>query len=309
MATAKKRKRSDCDDTAADDQGQHSSKRPKSVRTPRTKRTATSKPAGDDLFRKLPGELRNKIYDLALLEEGHHVPIAVHFGSWRSWLYHRGPEATPRWREPGLLRASKWIRNEAKAIYYQGNHFEIKISTSQVQAACDWIRSTVEGCASEDRHFNLSNLHCTKSNWADIHTWLHLARLVRDIDIGFIECNEEYDSCNIGSALSAGIGRAFYEIAMLGSRAATEGWDEQTLEVEFEEWVDMMMMDRLSFYKARSSTSLRIDCNIGKVRRRMRKIEHGSHGGRQRREGAGPFSGPLTKHIPEMKMQLRSSVS
>ncbi|KAK4539226.1 hypothetical protein LTR36_000881 [Oleoguttula mirabilis] len=312
MATSKKRKRADDEPASAGVQRQHGTKR--TVKMPKTKQAKTSKPLGEDLFRKLPGELRNRIYDLVLLEERTYMrrttqrrfqkvraPIQVHS---------RGPgygERASRWKEPGLLRASKWIRNEAKAVYYQGNIFAIQASTSDVRAACDWIRSTVQGFEIEDQSFNLESFSITKCKWADIRSWLSLAQIVRDLDVGFGVHNQDtnYDG-NIGYPHCTGIDRAFYEIAALGLEAATGEWDDLTLEMAFEEWIDRTMRDRQKFFKGRIRTSKRIDCGMGKVQRRMRKIEYGHVEENEDAGGLCRYVGRGKGVIKPMTMQLRS---
>lgn len=269
------------------------------------KKGKTSNAPGDDLFNKLPGELRNKIYDLVLLEED---IIAVRFGRWRPGTTKRHTHI--RWKEPGVLRASKWIRNEAKAVYYRGNIFEVKTRTNQIQEACDWIHSAIQGCEGVDRYFNLGTLHVSKSNWEDIHLWISLAKVVRSAGVIWNEYADTDDpnyegrfgGYLIGVEDGDGIDQAFYEVAMLGQTAAREHWDEVTLEIEFEEWVEKKMIT----YSKRcggwgAERKEKISKRIGKLQRRMMDIEEGHPD----RSGLGDgFRGRGT--VEPLTMQLRS---
>ncbi|KFY68143.1 hypothetical protein V496_01263 [Pseudogymnoascus sp. VKM F-4515 (FW-2607)] len=66
-------------------------------------------------FLDLPGELRNRIYELCLL---HKEPLAL----WTGFNQRRE-------LSPGLLRASKAVHNEAISLFYAQNRFDFTIAT------------------------------------------------------------------------------------------------------------------------------------------------------------------------------------
>ena len=131
----------------------------------------------EDLFRRFPPEVRNRIYDLLAppTQEDHTSPITVRFRKWR-------PGSTTqqkplRWREPGLLLAAKWIRLESN--YYLTRPIEIAVSTADVGAACRWLRMIV---ADNDAEKNLGRVTfwVLSENWDIVHSWLPLAQLCRE---------------------------------------------------------------------------------------------------------------------------------
>ncbi len=66
-----------------------------------------------DLLHRLPAELRNRIYELALSTEEYtegKKTITIRQCS----CFRFFNEEEPPWQEPALLRAAKWIRSEAK---------------------------------------------------------------------------------------------------------------------------------------------------------------------------------------------------
>lgn len=103
-------------------------------------------------LQKLPPELRNRIYELALLER---LPIAVST---------HGPNekaTTP------LLQTCRQIRVEASAIYYSGNTFDIlpnyketdasAICTSAYDALAKWLENMPLEARNALRRIRISN--------------------------------------------------------------------------------------------------------------------------------------------------------
>lgn len=83
--------------------------------------------AGETNFMSLPGELRNEICRLALVEPDtirlrlrHEVRPHPLLG----WTHHS--DAKP-WREPSLLSVNKSIRLEASSVYYGLNEFGVGV--------------------------------------------------------------------------------------------------------------------------------------------------------------------------------------
>lgn len=69
----------------------------------------------------LPGELRNRIYRAALLED--HIDVT-----------------NASFTEPGLLRTCKLIRHEAGPIFYTENTFEIEVRDYDSAAIVKWTK-------------------------------------------------------------------------------------------------------------------------------------------------------------------------
>lgn len=76
-------------------------------------------------FARLPAELRNHIYDLALVDAGR---IEVN----RNLSTH--------WNPPPLLQACRQLRNEASPVYYGNNTFTIE-HWNALKALETWLRA------------------------------------------------------------------------------------------------------------------------------------------------------------------------
>lgn len=200
----------------------------------------------EDLIMKLPGELRNRIYDLALLASD---AVKVHCGKTRQTR--SGPALVKRWLEPGILLASKQIRYEALPTYYLCNNFELALTTSEFDQACDWIKHAARNCGS--RPFKTFRFFMTKVIWEDIEGFLSLARLFHGTMIE-LAC-PEYDESKLRPwncyqrlqsqesifrmpAENAFTQDALEEVVALGRQARAEDWHEQMLDVEFGLWAD-----------------------------------------------------------------------
>lgn len=272
--------------------------------------TDTNKSQVEDLLRKLPGELRNTIWDLVLVEES---GIGVHFRKSSAKLTDH-----PRWKEPGLLKASKWIRQEAKAIYYQRNTFEVSLSTDEFGHVYEWIRCVMEGC--EEHVFPLCKLYVTKSSWAGVHSWLFLAKLAYGLevilDVHRIEFedpkdwmyapqwNAVYDGIEgpgpWGCMHPSPTRTALVEVIALGRRAIEEEWHESMLEIEFEEWVEATMNSRLI---RKQTAKDRVAAGFGKLQRRMIEAEGGRS---EESELSDVYRGRTSKAVGRTQMRLRS---
>ncbi|KAK3656743.1 hypothetical protein LTR56_002724 [Elasticomyces elasticus] len=146
-------------------------------------RNRASQSKAKSLWHKLPGEIRNQIYELlsAPSRSGSTSSICVRFGSWRpnsddKAKYHR-------FEEPGLLKAAKWIRLEARQIYFQ-TPIEIAVTTSDIAPACEWLRTIASSNVKQDKALCQITLWLTDGNWDDIESWLALAALVREYKFG-----------------------------------------------------------------------------------------------------------------------------
>ena len=103
----------------------------------------------------LPAELRHQIYNLALTKEGNvyirprkrrhqRKPPRYDFLS-RVSLEIPKHEIRP-WQEPALLQVSTGIRDEASAMYYKSNSFEVTIQPNEFGLATSWLRSIIARC-------------------------------------------------------------------------------------------------------------------------------------------------------------------
>jgi len=92
-------------------------------------------------FLKLPPELRNTIYEMALVEP---EPIALSDGP-RGWV--SKDEARVRLSGARLLRTCREIRSEALSIYFCRNRFIIGVyNNGERKIASSWLRSIGPKC-------------------------------------------------------------------------------------------------------------------------------------------------------------------
>lgn len=141
---------------------------------------------------KLPGELRNEIFELALgleldddnddLSEPQEDTAVTMFIRARQlrWL---PDSARIRWREPSLLQVSKQVRQEASPFYYLSNRFRLFVRSGEVENACAWLGQISRRCAGLDRmDFSLRLLSPKRE---EIASWISLARLAYVTDLGY----------------------------------------------------------------------------------------------------------------------------
>lgn len=86
---------------------------------------------------ELPGELRNRIYRFALVNEGVIIVTAA------------GPS------EPALLRCNKEIRQEAVTIYYRENKFKYQVRNFNGSASIPFMAQLKTHCASKNATFKM----------------------------------------------------------------------------------------------------------------------------------------------------------
>ncbi|CAK4034163.1 Hypothetical predicted protein [Lecanosticta acicola] len=107
----------------------------------------------------LPGELRNRIYREALLED----PVTVTASSFI---------------EPGIIRACKQTRSEAGPIFYAENEFEIEVRAYNSDVIIQWqkVGEKVE------HEFKVGEVRSRVASgqqtphWANFEQWLHRVR-------------------------------------------------------------------------------------------------------------------------------------
>ncbi|OQO14523.1 hypothetical protein B0A48_01401 [Cryoendolithus antarcticus] len=105
------------------------------------------------LLNKLPGEIRNMIWHYAVVQN----PITVTSS---------GPG------EPGLLRASRQIRRETRAMYYSANEFIVEVMDYDGAALTPWSR----------QHYRYANAEsCCKILMLGEPDWGNLMRWCKDV--------------------------------------------------------------------------------------------------------------------------------
>ncbi|KAK4956634.1 hypothetical protein LTR10_006161 [Elasticomyces elasticus] len=218
--------------------------------------TGTKRPQAEDdsLWRKLPGEIRNAIYELLSVpspldpSDG----ICIRYGRWCS---REDPLAHyHRWEEPGLLMAAKWIRLEAQQIYYQ-TPIHIAVSTGETARTCEWLRTIAATINNEgNKSLGSVTVRLTDCDWDDIETWIALASLVRDHEFGAelrIKKGEgrwnpsTYDQRK-GEIKSRhrNMAAALKEVVAGGARARRDAWSNDELEAAYSYWVEAMLVMR-----------------------------------------------------------------
>lgn len=223
-----------------------------------------------ELFTKLPGEVKNVIYDLVLLEDD---PIYVgkrrlttpHESVWREHLLEKGKRRrrtgkSGLWREPSLLRVSKDIRKEASNVYYSANTFHLHLEVEWIEKACAWLvakhnlyQPTVARAVFYDdgigKRQDIDNdelgwfdftLNFTSGNWPGIRSWFCLTKFAYHItapDFEYDEIKSVWDRRLFAGSGSENLGTKLREAVLLGSKAKVRGLDASALRVDFEEWI------------------------------------------------------------------------
>ncbi|TKA80560.1 hypothetical protein B0A55_02015 [Friedmanniomyces simplex] len=235
----------------------------------------------EHLFRKLPGELRNNIYDLVLPEGSDqiHVPpppedligklpgeirnaiykvlapscavaadqpdaTCVRYGTWRPSSTR--PNKYIRWEEPSLLAAVKWIRLEARQVYFQ-SPIEIAVTTSEIKPACEWLR-TVAQSDDDGKCLGRVTFWLSSGSWEDMQSWLPLAQLLREYRFGrprkrYEEqegprASEHVPEVKVVYERHHRIAAALNEVIALGIEAREQDWSNTELEFAYWNWMD-----------------------------------------------------------------------
>lgn len=210
--------------------------------------------SGRDLFSTLPAELRNEIYRHLLI--GAAIEIRKHRLS-------KGLDAKlnkPKiWREPPILRASKYIRAEAIALYYASNPTTIYLSPPDFPRACDWIASIARACDGESRVFKSFQFRVTNPRWEELtplYSLAHLYHAHRNLELHsfpqpFVKNRnsrlhppdyrhpstqrKESIFC-IAPETCVYFQDALEEVVALGRQAREQGWTETQLTLKLNAW-------------------------------------------------------------------------
>lgn len=178
---------------------------------------------------KLPGELRNRIYELVL---GKDQKIAIR--DRRTRHHHKNEvglrQKNIRWREPGVLSVSKQIRAECIRLYYDGNHFEIYAASDELAEVLRFLRhkSAVDTVAVS------FSIRVLDASWGCIPEWLQLAKIAYLMDMrkpNVVDARPYDDS-------KAAIACALQYVAKLGIKARDRGLIWEDLKSDFVDWTE-----------------------------------------------------------------------
>ena len=187
---------------------------------------------------KLPAELRNRVYELILINDG---PIHVRARHFKNIELRNAPvpKRRVRWREPRLLTVSKPIRDEAMAICYERNAFHWYVASSELELVRTWLKRAPAYSGARDYNAGF-NLHIKARSWNDIASWLPLARI--SYEKGQDVPTEEQERylwnayVNIDVYTSSRMRMAFGEVFELGRKAAERGTSYECFESDFYDW-------------------------------------------------------------------------
>ncbi|KAK3656744.1 hypothetical protein LTR56_002725 [Elasticomyces elasticus] len=233
----------------------------------------------EDMFMKLSPELRNKIYELVLVTshvdvepylngEPYHgkinkklkleyrstvtvEPICVHFRKHQE--RRRWPSESSRWsrwQEPGLLRASKWIRQEAKLMYYRSAPIKISLHTGDITEVYCWLSNFADG--DKQQWLGHVDFWFSSGEWESIHSWWLLAALFYDYNFGHtLEFHEERTSHRKYQNEDQVFGghnqivRALHQVITLGLKAKELGRSFEELAIDFGDWLEATLDGRV----------------------------------------------------------------
>ena len=186
---------------------------------------------------KLPGELRNQIYELVLP-----VDTVIEIRSRRKPSNRCQMVIEPakmlRWAEPALLQVSRQIRAECVGLYYGDNHFKLFARSKELQQVLDFLLLKSAG---EATNINLSfNIHMVDVAWTDMKYWLPMAKIAY------------YKGGDVHNALDGRIARANWarssyidgaiqEVIKLGLKAKRRGLDLVDVRDDFADWAASMI--------------------------------------------------------------------
>lgn len=186
---------------------------------------------------RLPGELRNTIYELALGTPRDRVSIKyIRTRPPTAYLLSRVERQEMKaWREPKLFLLSKAIRDEASSIYFGHNTILFRITSADMQRVYDFVKSKTVGPAVTMKW----SIQLTRGKWKDMASWISLAKLVDENDLGLT-----YDTIHQERCLSAGrkwlgacIDQALMEVADIGRKARERGLGYECVVQDFADWV------------------------------------------------------------------------
>lgn len=183
---------------------------------------------------KLPGELRNRIYEL-VFPSGEGIKIRERRRERRRSS--PGERAKRlRWREPGLLSASRQIRAECFALYYGRNHFTILAKANELDKALNFLLQKSIADDEDDREINVSYvLRLVNASWWDMPQWLKLATIAWHTG-GDFDCEGWNSAVAVYSEAGDHVDLALQDVMRLGYRARLRGQEWEELREDFVNW-------------------------------------------------------------------------
>jgi len=216
----------------------------------------------EGMFTKLPGELKNMIYELVLLE-----PAPVELGKSKKepapavrrlcpcgqhhrFITPRRSVAERTWREPGLLSVSKEIRAEASVVYYSSNSFRLPLNKGKIEQACAWLS------AKHDLHQpTMADYPCwidfrfnlISAPWEGVRSWFAISKVAHHItsDDADYDCAKEFWHNRLVHHPYQPIwvktkNDKFRELLAMGAKAKIRGLGLQDMKDDFDEWIASM---------------------------------------------------------------------
>lgn len=155
---------------------------------------------------KLPAELRNRVHELVLVDDT--KPSNIRSG---------------KSEDPALLRTSRQIRFEARAIYYCLNEFSLSVSVTKLEQLRQWLEYIKQTCG------KLAGTLCVRRcRWSDVGRLLPLAQIAYE-GMEVKKATTDYHSLEVLGVIRS--------VANLGKTAKAEDWGARMVEIKFDEWL------------------------------------------------------------------------
>lgn len=222
--------------------------------------TKRKKAPSENLMMKLPGELRNRIYESALLVD---TDVEVRSRRSPSQPHKMVQQATKklRWHEPGLLQASKQIRAEASGVYYGGNQFVVYAHPAELRRSFWFLaaKSTKGDRKYEDDVSLRYTIRLLGARWEDTAHWGLLTALAyHSITVTHTPDVQNFVTGNFGEY----VGQAIEEVMKIGYKARAR---ELSLECALEDFLDWAGSKASAFHKYSPQTANRIRASVQKL--------------------------------------------
>lgn len=192
-----------------------------------------------DVWATLPGEIRNRIYEL-LIPTDINIDIkkrkrrpntSTYWSRVEGWIPPTDKRA--RWTEPALLRVNKQIRAEAGGLYYSNNHFTLWARSEELHKALDFLL-----CKSRDDGVDITvsfTVKMVSACWSEIEHWLQLALIAWHAagDEAGIDLDRAVDSSRARSVFAV---EPLRHVVGLGVRVRRRGGEWDWLKADFIDW-------------------------------------------------------------------------
>ena len=125
------------------------------------------------------------------------------------------------------------IRQEASAMYFKSNDFNISMNLADMDKATEWLQIIIRRCGNDP--FQHLSFYMTKSFWEELENALPLAKLYfeNELTLRPLPLPTLPSLFHMEDPLREVFPRALEEVIDLGKRAGEEGWSEDWLDVEF----------------------------------------------------------------------------